>query len=244
MSASQVPLSLTGWEGECLPDCLTSLDYDENKSIVFRPNGKVNTDGLVLKGWYNCLTLAVYGTAERGLSHDRDSPPPPPPPPPPPQQQAALKRNPKHVSIDKEDVEEGQEDFFEPISPDRASIPPEDPYSDMGELDEEEAAEEEVEEEEMDGDEEEDDDERTVGSIVEEDDEDEEEEDEEEGEEEEEDDEDGEVAAQSSAVADSIEESAVTGRAKITTQGVRNAALQDQRASSYGLPGFLLRLLI
>ncbi|XP_041101469.1 protein virilizer homolog isoform X3 [Polyodon spathula] len=193
-------------------DRLGSLDYDENKSIVFRPNGKVNTDGLVLKGWYNCLTLAVYGTAERGLSHDRDSPPPPPPPPP--QQQATLKRNPKHdwdkedqyngspprpqprgprtppgppppdddeeeavpesVGIDKEDGEEGQEDFFEPISPDRTSVPPEEPYSDMGEL-------EEAEEEEIDGDEEEDDDERTMGSIVEEDEEEEEEEEEEEG---------------------------------------------------------------
>ncbi|XP_058878441.1 protein virilizer homolog isoform X2 [Acipenser ruthenus] len=208
-------------------DRLGSLDYDENKSIVFRPNGKVNTDGLVLKGWYNCLTLAVYGTAERALSHDRDSPPPPPPPPPPPQQQAALKRNPKHdwdkedqytgspprpqprgprtppgppppdddeeeavpesVGIDKEDGEEAQEDFFEPISPDRTSIPPEEPYLDMGELDEEEAAaEEEAEEEEIDGDEEDDDDERTVCSIVEEDEEEEGEEDDDEEEKEEE----------------------------------------------------------
>uniref|UniRef100_A0A674DRC9 Vir like m6A methyltransferase associated n=1 Tax=Salmo trutta TaxID=8032 RepID=A0A674DRC9_SALTR len=59
-----------------------SFEYDENKSIVFRPNGKVNTDGLVLRGWYTSLTVAVYGTAERSHGHDRDSPPPPPPPPP------------------------------------------------------------------------------------------------------------------------------------------------------------------
>uniref|UniRef100_A0A3P9PI20 Vir like m6A methyltransferase associated n=1 Tax=Poecilia reticulata TaxID=8081 RepID=A0A3P9PI20_POERE len=69
---------------------LGSLEYDENKSIVFRPNGKVNTDGLVLRGWYTSLTLAVYGTAERPHGHNHGSPPPPPPPPP--QQPTGLKR--------------------------------------------------------------------------------------------------------------------------------------------------------
>uniref|UniRef100_A0A672R2B7 Vir like m6A methyltransferase associated n=1 Tax=Sinocyclocheilus grahami TaxID=75366 RepID=A0A672R2B7_SINGR len=72
-------------------DRLGSLEYDENKSIIFRPNGKINTDGLVLRGWYTCLTLAVYGTAERPHSHERDSPPPPPPPLPH-QQQLGSKR--------------------------------------------------------------------------------------------------------------------------------------------------------
>ncbi|KAM9852272.1 protein virilizer homolog [Aulostomus maculatus] len=61
---------------------LGSLEYDENKSIVFRPSGKVNTDGLVLRGWYTSLTLAIYGTTERSHGHDQGSPPPPPPPPP------------------------------------------------------------------------------------------------------------------------------------------------------------------
>ncbi|MEQ2185388.1 hypothetical protein GOODEAATRI_017706, partial [Goodea atripinnis] len=69
---------------------LGSLEYDENKSIVFRPSGKVNTDGLVLRGWYTSLTLAVYGTAERPHGHEHGSPPPPPPPPP--QQPSGLKR--------------------------------------------------------------------------------------------------------------------------------------------------------
>ncbi|GCB67859.1 hypothetical protein scyTo_0010312 [Scyliorhinus torazame] len=94
-------------------DRLGSFDYDENASIIFRPNNKVNTDGIVLRGWYNCLTVAIYGTVDRVISHDRDSPPPPPPPPPPPQQQqqqqqlqqqqhqlqqqqSSLKRNIKH----------------------------------------------------------------------------------------------------------------------------------------------------
>ncbi|KAF7669699.1 hypothetical protein LDENG_00147220 [Lucifuga dentata] len=69
---------------------LGSLEYDENKSIVFRPSGKVNTDGLVLRGWYTSLTVAVYGSAERSHGHDQDSPPPPPPPPP--QQPSGPKR--------------------------------------------------------------------------------------------------------------------------------------------------------
>lgn len=43
---------------------------------------QVNTDGLVLRGWYTCLTVAVYGTAERSHGHDQGSSPPPPPPPP------------------------------------------------------------------------------------------------------------------------------------------------------------------
>ncbi|XP_032813674.2 protein virilizer homolog isoform X2 [Petromyzon marinus] len=65
---------------------LGSLDYEEPSSIIFKPNNKVNTDGLVVRGWYSTLTLAVYGVVERGLSrpHERESPPPPPPPPPHP----------------------------------------------------------------------------------------------------------------------------------------------------------------
>ena len=51
---------------------------------------QVNTDGLVLRGWYTSLTLAVYGTAERAHGYDHGSPPPPPPPPP--QQQSGAKR--------------------------------------------------------------------------------------------------------------------------------------------------------
>ncbi|KAJ8290980.1 hypothetical protein GJAV_G00019910 [Gymnothorax javanicus] len=195
-------------------DRLGSLEYDENKSIIFRPNGKVNTDGLVLRGWYTSLTVAVYGTAERSHGHDRDSPPPPPPPPPQ-QQQPNLKRNIKHewekedqyngspprpqprgprtppgppppdddeeeavpvtVGAEKEEATEGRDDYLEPISPERGSVPLEEPYSDEAE------PEEEGEEEEEGGAEEEEDEEdvRTEGSLVE--DEDDEEEDEEEG---------------------------------------------------------------
>lgn len=64
--------------------------------VSFLKPTQVNTDGLVLRGWYNCLTLAIYGSVDRVITHERESPPPPPPPPPPPQQQPGLKRNPKH----------------------------------------------------------------------------------------------------------------------------------------------------
>uniref|UniRef100_A0A3B4BPX5 Virilizer N-terminal domain-containing protein n=1 Tax=Pygocentrus nattereri TaxID=42514 RepID=A0A3B4BPX5_PYGNA len=196
-------------------DRLGSLEYDENKSIVFRPNGKINTDGLVLRGWYTCLTLAVYGTAERPHSHERDSPPPPPPPPPQ-QQPPTSKRNVKHeweneeqfngspprpqprgprtppgppppddddedalpvpglCPVKEECVERG-DDYLEPVSPERSSLPPDDAYSDPEQEEDEGPAEEE------------DDDARSEGSEAEE----EEEEDEEEGEEEMEDDGEG-----------------------------------------------------
>ncbi|XP_076868822.1 protein virilizer homolog isoform X2 [Brachyhypopomus gauderio] len=187
-------------------DRLGSLEYDENKSIVFRPSGRVSTDGLVLRGWYTCLTLAVYGSAERSRSRERESPPPPPPPPPQ-QHPPASKRTIKHEWENeeqfngspprpqprgprtppgppppddddddtlpvsgpvKEEVVERGEDYLEPVSPERGSLPAEDPYSepepeeeDEGPGDEEdeegrsegsEAEEEEEEEEEDDGD--------------------------------------------------------------------------------------------
>uniref|UniRef100_A0A8C4XXP3 Vir like m6A methyltransferase associated n=1 Tax=Gopherus evgoodei TaxID=1825980 RepID=A0A8C4XXP3_9SAUR len=84
----------------------------------------VNTDGLVLRGWYNCLTLAIYGSVDRVISHDRDSPPPPPPPPPPPQQQAGLKRNPKHVDGEKEDQFNGSPPRPQPRGPRTPPGPP------------------------------------------------------------------------------------------------------------------------
>uniref|UniRef100_A0AAY5EJG6 Virilizer N-terminal domain-containing protein n=1 Tax=Electrophorus electricus TaxID=8005 RepID=A0AAY5EJG6_ELEEL len=189
-------------------DRLGSLEYDENKSIVFRPSGKVNTDGLVLRGWYTCLTLAVYGSAERSHNRERDSPPPPPPPPTQ-QHPTASKRTVKHEweneeqfngspprpqprgprtppgppppddddddtlpvpgPVKEETVERG-EDYLEPVSPERGSLPAEDPYSepepeeedegpgdedeDEGRSEGSEAEEEEEEEEEEDGEEE------------------------------------------------------------------------------------------
>uniref|UniRef100_A0A803T336 Vir like m6A methyltransferase associated n=1 Tax=Anolis carolinensis TaxID=28377 RepID=A0A803T336_ANOCA len=105
-------------------DRLGSLEYDENSSIIFRPNAKVNTDGLVLRGWYNCLTLAIYGSVDRVVSHDRESPPPPPPPPPPPQQQTALKRTSKLADGEKEDQFNGSPPRPQPRGPRTPPGPP------------------------------------------------------------------------------------------------------------------------
>ncbi|KAJ8004935.1 hypothetical protein DPEC_G00141450 [Dallia pectoralis] len=179
---------------------LGSLEYDENKSIVFRPNGKVNTDGLVLCGWYTSLTVAVYGSAERSHGGDRESPPPPPPPPP--QQPTGLKRIVKQewdkddhyngspprpaprgprtppgppppdddeeeqvpltVGVAKIEPADRGEDFLEAVSPERGSLPADEPYSDAEPEEEEEEPEEEDET-------------RTEGSVPEEEEEEEEE---------------------------------------------------------------------
>ena len=40
---------------------------------------QVPTDGLILKGWYSTITLAVYGILTT-VPKVRASPPPPPPP--------------------------------------------------------------------------------------------------------------------------------------------------------------------
>ncbi|XP_050986920.1 protein virilizer homolog [Labeo rohita] len=167
-------------------DRLGSLEYDENKSIIFRPNGKVNTDGLVLRGWYTCLTLAVYGTAERPHSHERDSPPPPPPPLPQ-QQQLGSKRiikpeweneeqfngspprpqprgprtppgppppddddeealpAPGQCPVKVENTEQG-DDYLEPVSPERGSLPADENYSDAEQEDDEGPADDEEDE--------------------------------------------------------------------------------------------------
>lgn len=61
-----------------------------HKLMDFIYSKQINTNGLVLRGWYTSLTLAVYGTAERPHGHDQSSPPPPPPPPP--QQPSGPKR--------------------------------------------------------------------------------------------------------------------------------------------------------
>lgn len=64
---------------------------------------QVNTDGLVLRGWYTSLTVAVYGTAERSHGHDQGSSPPPPPPPP--QQPGGPKRTTKQGRLNRAETE-------------------------------------------------------------------------------------------------------------------------------------------
>ncbi|ESO87799.1 hypothetical protein LOTGIDRAFT_234825 [Lottia gigantea] len=60
------------------------LQYKEN-NIQLKPNEDVPTDGLIIKGWYNAITLAVIGTLTSvAPKPERSSPPPPPPPTQPP----------------------------------------------------------------------------------------------------------------------------------------------------------------
>ncbi|KAK7886771.1 hypothetical protein WMY93_026392 [Mugilogobius chulae] len=124
------------------PNCSTfhrlgSLEYDENKSIVFRPSGKVNTDGLVLRGWYTSLTVAVYGTAEQWEKdeHYNGSPPrlgprgPRTPPGPPPPDDDDDEQLPMTMGIVKVEPCEGRDDYLEAVSPER-SLPADEPSSD------------------------------------------------------------------------------------------------------------------
>ncbi|XP_035231040.1 protein virilizer homolog [Stegodyphus dumicola] len=60
---------------------LGSMEYKQNIDIQFPVSNKIPTDGLVLRGWYNAVTLAVYGVLTKTTTKERSSPPPPPPPP-------------------------------------------------------------------------------------------------------------------------------------------------------------------
>uniref|UniRef100_A0A0B7AVR5 Virilizer N-terminal domain-containing protein n=1 Tax=Arion vulgaris TaxID=1028688 RepID=A0A0B7AVR5_9EUPU len=58
---------------------LGQLEYKENKNIQLKMDRLVPTDGIILKGDYRTVTLAVYGCLTVVMPQ-RDSPPPPPPP--------------------------------------------------------------------------------------------------------------------------------------------------------------------
>ncbi|KAK3591349.1 hypothetical protein CHS0354_040310 [Potamilus streckersoni] len=65
------------------------LDYKENVNIQLQVEGQIPTDGLILKGWYSTITIAIYGCLT-DVKLEPDSPPPPPPPQPRPKPQASL----------------------------------------------------------------------------------------------------------------------------------------------------------
>ncbi|XP_023242093.1 protein virilizer homolog [Centruroides sculpturatus] len=66
--------------GACTFKKLGNLEYKQNVDIQFLVMDKIPTDGLVLRGWYCTITLAVYGMLTK-VCKERSSPPPPPPPP-------------------------------------------------------------------------------------------------------------------------------------------------------------------
>uniref|UniRef100_A0A2K5YTM2 Vir like m6A methyltransferase associated n=1 Tax=Mandrillus leucophaeus TaxID=9568 RepID=A0A2K5YTM2_MANLE len=185
-------------------DRLGSLEYDENTSIIFRPNSKVIMEvsfqlviticsQLHLKFLIHinqCCRISFsvsHKTLADGEKEDQfnGSPPRPQPrgprtpPGPPPPDDDEDDPVPLPVSGDKEEDAPHREDYFEPISPDRNSVPQEGQYSDEGEVEEEQQEEGEDDEDDVDVEEEEDEDEddrHTVDSIPEEEEEDEEEE--------------------------------------------------------------------
>ncbi|XP_074646809.1 uncharacterized protein LOC141902811 [Tubulanus polymorphus] len=56
------------------------LDYQGDRDSYMQfDTQRVATDGLILKGWYSMLTVAVFGSVTH-VAKDRNSPPPPPPP--------------------------------------------------------------------------------------------------------------------------------------------------------------------
>ncbi|KAL3859118.1 hypothetical protein ACJMK2_009350 [Sinanodonta woodiana] len=65
------------------------LDYKENVNIQLQVEGQIPTDGLILKGWYSTITIAIYGSLT-DVKLEADSPPPPPPPQPRPKPQVSL----------------------------------------------------------------------------------------------------------------------------------------------------------
>ncbi|BFZ19611.1 hypothetical protein BsWGS_22649 [Bradybaena similaris] len=82
---------------------LGQLDYKENKNIQLKLDRHVPTDGLILKGWYRAVTLAVYGCVTVVMP-PRDSPPPPPPPPLSGYQLAPSKTKIPGLELDDEDT--------------------------------------------------------------------------------------------------------------------------------------------
>ncbi|CAC5403956.1 VIRMA [Mytilus coruscus] len=63
-------------------ESLGVLEYKENVNIQLKTDSEVPTDGLILKGWYNTITVAIYGELTIVKQDHHSSPPPPPPPQP------------------------------------------------------------------------------------------------------------------------------------------------------------------
>ncbi|XP_055371185.1 protein virilizer [Condylostylus longicornis] len=64
-----------GKPGASTFEILGSLEYNQNNCIHLEcPDDKIPTDGLVLRGWYSTITLAVYGTLTKNLAEQIASP--------------------------------------------------------------------------------------------------------------------------------------------------------------------------
>lgn len=57
-------------------ESLGELEYKQNVHIQLECDRKhLPTDGLVLRGWYTTITLAVYGSLTKSLSNPQETPP-------------------------------------------------------------------------------------------------------------------------------------------------------------------------
>ena len=62
-------------------EMLGTLNYRENIDIQMKSDSKIPTDGLILKGPYNAVTIAIYGGITSVSVEPEVLPPPPPPQP-------------------------------------------------------------------------------------------------------------------------------------------------------------------
>ncbi|XP_038066520.1 protein virilizer homolog [Patiria miniata] len=70
--------------GSAVFEQLGALDYVDNSKIQLVTNNTAPTDGVVLRGWYHKVTVAIYGilASHKKRAEERSVSPPPPPPPP------------------------------------------------------------------------------------------------------------------------------------------------------------------
>ncbi|XP_037953026.1 protein virilizer [Teleopsis dalmanni] len=65
-----------GLPGASAFENLGQLQYNQNDCIHLECNTDILTDGLVLRGWYSTITLAIYGSLTNTISEQIQSPPP------------------------------------------------------------------------------------------------------------------------------------------------------------------------
>ncbi|XP_070574528.1 protein virilizer homolog [Ptychodera flava] len=71
--------------GSAIFERLGTLDYEEKNVIQLITNSMIPTDGVILRGLYSSITIAIYGVLTQVAKAVDETPPSPPPPPPPPQ---------------------------------------------------------------------------------------------------------------------------------------------------------------
>ncbi|XP_055921644.1 protein virilizer isoform X1 [Eupeodes corollae] len=93
-----------GMPGASTFENLGSLEYNQNDCIHLECHlEKIPTDGLVLRGWYSTITLAVYGTLTNATVADQIASPPREPSEPPAPEEVLLIPEEEPIKIEKAD---------------------------------------------------------------------------------------------------------------------------------------------